>query len=178
VEMSASGRSGRNNPSTTVGSSQTSPPSSKAAKRTQRHQAFVGRIKKPTKPAKPLKRRRPGKQLTTSLSGLAEALPDAKSTSASQKPDAVEQDPAAPGGMRIRNASLKSRPGAQKKRAALETLERDWFAKNLASMSAKPRAPTESVADGSQQSERNRVWTALRDHVAANLQRIQHAKKT
>ena len=151
------------------------PLKTKIAKRKERHDSFVNRIAKRATPAKPLKRRRPGNKLAASLSGLVDALPDAESASKTGISDAIELGGS--GAVRIRNTSLKSRAGAQKKRAALENIEREWFAKNMASMvtvekPSEPAATPNDVGDPGQ-----RKWSALKDHIAANLERTRDAQK-
>lgn len=160
----------------------------KAARRTQRHQEFVSRIAKrsTTKRAKPRKRSRPSKSLTANLSSLVDVLPDGESTAASsgkavtvsaRNGDAIELGQN-DGAVRIHNATLKSRPGAQKKRAALEKVERDWFAKNLVTMvnmhSRNDKVTNQPEGESNQQQHRavGDNWTALKAHIANNLRQI------
>jgi hypothetical protein len=95
---------------------------SKKDKLTIKRSAFVSRIEKAHK--KPLKRRRPNKKLKTTLEGLADALPDVE--------DLVQgkQDG------KIKMKSLKSKPGAMKRKEKLERGERERFGKNMAQIMA------------------------------------------
>jgi Ribosome biogenesis protein SLX9 len=114
-------------PSTSFHSDNVAEPSfinSKKDRRTIKHSAFVSRIEKAHK--KPLKRRRPNKKLVTTLEGLADALPDVE--------DLVNGTGTGGKGGRKGPAakSLKSKPGAMKRKEKLERGERERFGKNLA----------------------------------------------
>jgi hypothetical protein len=103
---------------------------SKKDKRRMKHSLLVSKITKSATP-KP-RRRRPNKKLVTTLESLADALPlddDQPSASiAGRRPqDQVNI---------IKRKSIKSRPGAMKRREKLERGERDRFAKNMAQMTA------------------------------------------
>lgn len=94
---------------------------SKRDKRTIKSSAFLNRIEKAH--TKPLKRRRPNKKLVTTLESLADALPDVEElVKGKERLDA--------GKMQMQ--SLKSRPGARKRKEKVERLERERFAKNMA----------------------------------------------
>ncbi|KAH7417387.1 ribosome biogenesis protein SLX9-domain-containing protein [Cadophora sp. MPI-SDFR-AT-0126] len=101
---------------------------SKKDKRVIKHSSFINRIEKAYK--KPLKRRRPSKKLVTTLESLADALPDVEEL-------VKENDRAASGGARggsgkMAMKSLKSKPGARKRKEKLERMERERFGKNMA----------------------------------------------
>ncbi|KAI0383967.1 ribosome biogenesis protein SLX9-domain-containing protein [Hypomontagnella monticulosa] len=102
---------------------------SKRDKRAIKHASFVSRIEKAGE-RKPLKRRRPGKKLVTNLDSLAAALPD------------LLEDGETEEGLRqlregkTRHRSLKSRPGALKKKERVVRGEVRRFGANLARLSA------------------------------------------
>ena len=150
----------------------------KVAKRVQKHNALVSRIQKNFSTATPQKRRRPSKKLATNLKSLIDALPaDVDDTEdGAGNGDAVTLTTY--GGVRVRNKSLKSRPGAQKRRAQLEALEKEWFNRNMAAMAgvgasgslskreagaAAPTAPPTGV---------HSRWTSLKQHVLGNLEKM------
>ncbi|CZR51020.1 uncharacterized protein PAC_00895 [Phialocephala subalpina] len=93
---------------------------SKKDKRTIKHSAFVNRIEKAQHKA--LKRRRPNKKLTTTMEGLADALPDVE--------ELVKGKIAGEG--KIKMKSLRSKPGALKRKEKLERVERERFGRNMA----------------------------------------------
>lgn len=138
----------------------------KEDKRRMKHSSLISRIEKSSLKVK--KRRRPSKKLITNLESLANALPDAI---------IVGNEATVVGDARIRPKSLKSKPGAMRKKEKLEKLEMDRFSKNLAQMAHVPgplrsSAPSaeilqvEACSRGS--SER---WAALRNHIQSTLGR-------
>lgn len=128
--------------------------STKKDKRTIKHSAFVNRIEKANK--KPLKRRRPSKKLVTTLESLADALPDAGEA------ETIIGD------AKIKHKSLKSRPGATKRREKLEKMERERFGKNMAQLTAGNPATTGNE-DTQKQATANR-WAALRGFISQTLE--------
>ncbi|KUJ22685.1 uncharacterized protein LY89DRAFT_664483 [Mollisia scopiformis] len=103
---------------------------SKKDKRTIKHSAFVNRIEKAHR--QPLKRRRPNKKLKTTMEGLADALPDV---------EALIQGKINGEG-KIKMKSLRSKPGALKRKEKLERVERERFGKNMAQiMGVKEQVP-------------------------------------
>ncbi|KAL8730994.1 MAG: hypothetical protein Q9181_004459 [Wetmoreana brouardii] len=107
---------------------------SKKDKRMIKHSALISRIEKFQSQSK--KRRRPSKKLVTNLESLVKALPDAPS----RKDEAPTETPIA----RIRHRSLKSQPGAMKKRDKIIRIEKERFNQNMAQLAAMRR----SGADG------------------------------
>lgn len=99
----------------------------------------MSRIEKAHK--KPLKRRRPNKKLVTTLEGLADALPDVE--------DLVNGTGSGGKGGRKGPAakSLKSKPGAMKRKEKLERGERERFGKNLAVIMGSRVAVEENIQD-------------------------------
>ncbi|PVH85787.1 hypothetical protein DL98DRAFT_545946 [Cadophora sp. DSE1049] len=115
---------------------------SKKDKRVIKHSSFLNRIEKAHK--KPLKRRRPSKKLVTTLESLADALPDVE--------DLVkENDRATSGGRggsgKMTMKSLKSKPGARKRKEKLERMERERFGKNMAVILAGGKEEEEKVPE-------------------------------
>lgn len=126
---------------------------SKKDKRTIKHSAFVNRIEKAQK--KPLKRRRPSKKLVTTLESLADALPDT---------DDAEHTV---GDAKIKHKSMKSRPGATKRREKLEKLERERFGKNMAQLTAGSVGKQGEEAQKTATASR---WAALRGFISQTLE--------
>jgi hypothetical protein len=139
----------------------------KKDKRTIKHSTFLNRIEKGNKKA--LKRRRPSKKLVTTLESLADALPDMDMEGGAE---GVEID-----GAKIRHKSMKSRPGALKRREKLERMERERFSKNMAQMAAgSVAAPT--VGDGTPQSGTASRWAALRGFISQTMEVKPEFEKT
>jgi len=126
-------------------------PSSKKDKRTIKHSAFVSRIEKSS--SKVQKRRRPNNKLVANLESLADALPGL---------EAVGDGEVVLSHAKIQKKSLKSRPGAMKKKERLEMMEKDRFNRNLAQM-----AMTSGTAGSSSTADR---WAALKNHVQTNME--------
>lgn len=124
-------------------------PTTKADKRRIKHSSFLSRIEKPKK-SQAKKIRRPSKKLVTTLESLADALPDA---------DAEFETSNA----RIKQRSLKSSPGAMKKKAKLEAGEKERFQQNLAQLA---KGGTEGPENGT-----SAKWAALRAHINATIDR-------
>ena len=128
-----------------------------------KHSALISRIEKSKAPSK--KRRRPSKKLVTTLESLADALPDTTDNASGAT---------AIGDMKIRHKSLKSRPGAMKKKEALIRREKERFNKNMAQMAALPAAADAmanddgAVKSGSASGNR---WAVLRDFIQQNTER-------
>lgn len=126
--------------------------------------------------AKP-RRRRPNKKLITTLDALADALPDnddevSGSAMAGSRPeDQINV---------IKRKSLKSKPGAMKRREKLDKSERDRFAKNMAQLA--PSGTTElGASDQTKANHSNPLasqqppstsqrWAALRGFISQTLE--------
>ncbi|ORY16632.1 ribosome biogenesis protein SLX9-domain-containing protein [Clohesyomyces aquaticus] len=137
-------------------------PSSKKDKRTIRHSSFVSRIEKSSSKTK--RRRRPDKKLVANLESLAHALPDLG--------DDGENGEVVIGQAKIQRKSLKSRPGATKRKAKLEKAEKDRFNKNLAQLAGSTNgagADATSIADR---------WAALKNHVQSTAEKKPEFIKT
>jgi hypothetical protein len=77
----------------------------------------------------------------------------------------------------IQRKSMKSRPGALKRREKVDQGERERFAKNLAEMNGKRVDPGESSitpADGQQAHNR---WAALREFISQTMERKPEMKE-
>jgi hypothetical protein len=122
--------------------------SSKKDKQKIKHSSFVSKIEKPSSSTK--KRRRPNKKLVANLESLADALSGIEDDGGEGNGDVVV------GQAKIQRKSLKSRPGAMKRKEKLEKMERDRFNANLAQM-----ASANSGADR---------WAALKSHVKSTVE--------
>jgi Ribosome biogenesis protein SLX9 len=144
---------------------------SKKDKRRIKHAQLLSKISKPT--AKP-KRRRLSKKLVTTLDSLADALPDDVDLPHFQ--NAAGPQPEQQVNI-IKRKSLKSRPGALKRRQKLDNEERERFVKNMAQMTAS-KLSTESggttttvVGQQPPTSYTSQRWAALRGFIAQTLER-------
>ena len=134
---------------------------SKKDKRIIKHSALLSRIQKPK--ATPKKRRRPSKKLVTNLELLADALPVASNT---------KSEEAIVGDAKIRHRSLKSRPGAQKRKEKQAVVEKDRFNKNMAQMMAPAPSQLSPPTAGSEEyrsASRNK-WAALRGFIQHTME--------
>ena len=132
-------------------------PSSKKDKRTIKHSVFVNKIEKASSKSK--KRRRPNKKLVATLESLADALPEMD--------DGKEQNKSVVGQARVRHKSLKSRPGAMKRKEKLGKMERERFGMNLAQMVGSTQAQVH-VSDNSAVGSR---WAALKTFVESTAEK-------
>jgi Ribosome biogenesis protein SLX9 len=143
-------------------------PTSKRHKRHIKHAQLVSKIVKQNTKSK---RRRPSKKLVASLDSLADALPDNENRSkvAGKRPEDQVNI--------IKRKSLRSRPGALKRKQKLDNDERARFARNMAQMAnVKETTGTPDEADGGAQraSSSNGVscrWAALRSFIAQTLEK-------
>ncbi|CAF9908293.1 MAG: hypothetical protein ALECFALPRED_004372 [Alectoria fallacina] len=110
-------------------------PPSKRQKRISKHATLLTRITKSLPSSKRPKRRRPSKKLVTSLDSLAAALPAPTAHTADDADDEEAWEGIADG-VKMKHKSLKSRPGAGKKKEKLVAMERERFARNLAAMAS------------------------------------------
>ncbi|KAK5064231.1 hypothetical protein LTR84_000064 [Exophiala bonariae] len=149
--------------------------SSKKDKRRIKHAQLMHKITKSstTKP----RRRRPNKKLITTLDALADALPDdddetsGTATAGSRPQDQINV---------IKRKSLKSKPGAMKRREKLDKSERDRFAKNMAQLTpastkdaggVNNNNATSSTQPASQSApSTSQRWAALRSFISQTLE--------
>jgi Ribosome biogenesis protein SLX9 len=96
--------------------------SSKKDKRIIKHSTFISKIQKTHK--KPLKRRRPSKKLVTTLESLADALPELN-TETNGNIEQLREG-------KVRHRSLKSKPGALKRKEMIVKGEMERFGVSMA----------------------------------------------
>lgn len=119
------------------------------------------------------RRRRPNKKLITTLDALADALPnneDETSGTATAGPRPEDQINV------IKRKSLKSKPGAMKRREKLDKSERDRFAKNMAQLAPSTAKESDGVnIPKTPQSNQpapstSQRWAALRGFISQTLE--------
>ncbi|KAL9125912.1 MAG: hypothetical protein Q9217_004947 [Psora testacea] len=122
----------------------------RALKRASKHATLLSRLQETAPASKITKRRRPGNKLITNLEGLADALPEdvgeagmmGKGARRKDGGDGMEDEGVMRNGMKIKHKSLRSRPGAGKKKEKLVALERERFARNIALMATRAINPS------------------------------------
>lgn len=174
-------------PAITTQTSATNPSlNTKAGKRAQKHDALISRIEKAQK--KPLKRRRPNKKLNTALEGLADALPDLEDNDDDEWEGIDDdEDMGESGGMlgelskmvRVRKPqqqqkmklkTLKTRPGAMKRKQKLEDQEKERFGKNLASMNVQAPVAANAASAQAEAGATGNRWAALRGFIGQTME--------
>ncbi|KAI4275227.1 MAG: hypothetical protein LQ337_003366 [Flavoplaca oasis] len=136
----------------------------KKDKRIIKRSALISRIEKSKD--QPRKRRRPSKKLVADLESLAAALPDAP-----PREDQVTEK----GIVRIKHRSLKSKPGAMKKKEKIISMEKNRFDRNMAQLAtiqnstAEPIDTMQGTAVGTDGQSRNK-WAALRSHIQQTME--------
>ncbi|PQE31085.1 ribosome biogenesis SLX9-domain-containing protein [Rutstroemia sp. NJR-2017a WRK4] len=144
---------------------------SKKDKRIIKHSALVNRIEKAH--SKPLKRRRPNKKLVTTLESLADALPDFEGEGL----DKISRGESG----KIKQKSMKSRPGATKRREKLEAMERERFGKNMAQLVGSSESKTEAMATSDENkapvSGTSSRWAALRGFISQTMEQKEEFRK-
>ncbi|KIV77974.1 hypothetical protein PV11_09746 [Exophiala sideris] len=149
-------------------------PASKKDKRRIKHEQLLNKVTKSF--SKKPRRRRPDKKLVATLDSLADALPTGDD----------DHDTTAPGpaGQRaqdqvniINRTSMKSKPGALKRREKLDKGERDRFAKNMAQLAAPRKVDgvdKENKGDGKSVTRAvpstTERWAALRGFISQTLE--------
>jgi len=101
------------------------------------------------------KRRRPSKKLVTTLESLADALPEIAVSGPSYEKASGKQSSL---------VSLKSKPGARKKKERLDREERVRFGKNMAFMTQAATTP-----EGQNGTVTSNRWATLRQHIAKSI---------
>ena len=131
-----------------------------------KHSSLISRIEKTN--TKPTKRRRPSKKLITNLESLANALPVVEGT---------EEEGTVIGDVRFRHKSLKSRPGAMKKKEKLEKMEKERFGRNMAQMAALPLVePSLAVVSAANtDADNSKRWAALRGYIQHSIDPMKRA---
>lgn len=125
------------------------------------------------------RRRRPNKKLVTTLHALADALPSAEDESNGKGASTVAGGNPEEQVNIIKRKSMKSRPGAMKRREKLDKGERDRFAKNMAQLAA-PKPNTEAGKENSEDMDTAAAqsavpstsdrWAALRGFISQTLE--------
>ncbi|KAK3941128.1 ribosome biogenesis protein SLX9-domain-containing protein [Diplogelasinospora grovesii] len=105
-----------------------------------KHTSFVSKITKARSANKITKRRRPSKKLVTTLESLEDALGDIQEQIATE--DAEQLANGQPG--KVKHRSLKTRPGALKRKEKLVRTEMERFNKSLAQLSSIPPQQTQN----------------------------------
>jgi hypothetical protein len=139
---------------------------SKKDKRHIKHAQLLSRISKHE--VKP-KRRRPNKKLVATLDSLADALPESEDEQATSKVAGERPDQQI---NVIKRNSLKSKPGALKRRQKLDNEERARFAKNMAQMACISSSNSQTNNSmQSKQSQQPSRWAALRGFISQTLEK-------
>ncbi|EGO51955.1 hypothetical protein NEUTE1DRAFT_89802 [Neurospora tetrasperma FGSC 2508] len=171
---------------------------SKKDKRTIKHNAFVSRIAK-TVPgssgsgsSRKLKRRRPSKKLVTTLESLGDVLGEISNEIREDQESGKTMDAQQEAMGRVRHKSLKTRPGALKRKEKVVKTEMDRFGRSLAQLAtvkepaaaaAAAAAPameveqqqqqptqTQGAQATTQQPATTNRWAALRGFISATME--------
>jgi hypothetical protein len=94
----------------------------------------------------------------STLESLADALPE------------MEPMPAAQGEAKIKHKSLRSRPGAMKRREKLEKMERERFGKNMAQLVEKKEGEAGEVVTATERRSGKGGWAALRGFISQTME--------
>ncbi|KAI5795088.1 ribosome biogenesis protein SLX9-domain-containing protein [Geopyxis carbonaria] len=151
----------------------------KKANRQARHASFVSRIEKSSAPAaapSARSRRRAAAsaatKLVTSLDALAAALP-ADATSSINVVSQSSKSKAVTVGIGAGKKTVKSRPGAMKRKEKLVRSECERFGKNLAIIQSSAAAQKEAVAGDGQvvrAGAGGNTWAMLRGFIGATME--------
>ncbi len=158
-------------------------PTNKKDKRHIKHSNLITRVTKSSASsaeAQRNKRRRQKKQLVTNLESLADALPEDGKGATAMGEGGRSRGAALRAQANvniIQRKSMKSRPGAMKRREKVDKGERERFAKNLAEMSGRRTQGTgeNSAKPGGGQQAHGR-WAALRGFIAQTMEQTPELK--
>ncbi|KAK3904522.1 ribosome biogenesis protein SLX9-domain-containing protein [Staphylotrichum tortipilum] len=164
--------------------------SSKHDKQLIKHSTFLSRVAKSSSKSttKTLKRRRPNKKLVATLSSLGDALDDIRAELDEQEAsgDVMDAEQARQG--KVRHKSLKSRPGALKRKERLVKGEMARFGQSLAQLAnvsvASSTAEAGAIGGGGAavgeegkmeveaqaQTATSSRWAALRGFISATME--------
>lgn len=161
---------------------------SKKDKRTIKHNAFVSRIAK-TAPGsgKIKKRRRPSKKLVTSLESLGDVLGEISDEIREDQESGKTMDKMQEAMGRVRHKSLKTRPGALKRKEKVVKTEMDRFGRSLAQLATvkepavaaapapmmeveKQTTQTQTAQTTTPQPATTNRWAALRGFISATME--------
>ncbi|ROT41109.1 hypothetical protein SODALDRAFT_330820 [Sodiomyces alkalinus F11] len=150
--------------------------STKRDKRIIKHSVLLSKVQKSaatTSSSSNLKRRRPNKKLVATLESLADALPELNEAELSR-----------PAEGKIRHKSLRSRPGALKRKERLVRGEMARFGASMAALAALPESKTATTTTSTSgmdvENEDGKPsttpapsttgrWAALRRHIASTM---------
>lgn len=132
----------------------------KIDKRFTKRSALISRIEKSNTPSK--KRRRPSKKLITDLESLANALPEI--------PNNPEKEGVA-ASSKIKYKSLKSKPGAMKKKELLVNMEKERFNRNMAALQQGKDSITSRGEVNDDAGRSKEKWAALREFIQQNMEK-------
>lgn len=136
--------------------------STKRDKRLIRRSTLISRIEKSKAKPSSQKRRRASKKLVTNLESLADALPDI--------PESRNGEIGLDGTTIIRHKSLKSRPGAAKKKERLIAMERERFDKNMAQMMQSCQEEKDSTVVSDGKGVGRSKWAAIRGFIQQTME--------
>ncbi|KAK0751763.1 ribosome biogenesis protein SLX9-domain-containing protein [Schizothecium vesticola] len=150
----------------------------KRDKRLIKSSSFASRIAKTSSTTKK-KRSRPSKSLVASLDSLGDALDSITADLAASGHAPMDREQAAQG--RVRHRSLRSRPGALKRKERVVKAEMERFGRSLANMSAAGEQQQQSTAQGEQgetqtqgapaaPSSTSSRWAALRGQISQTME--------
>ncbi|KAK3355438.1 ribosome biogenesis protein SLX9-domain-containing protein [Neurospora tetraspora] len=167
---------------------------SKKDKRTIKHNAFVSRIAK-TAPGsgRKLKRRRPSKKLVTTLESLGDVLGEISDEIREDQESGKTMDKMQEAMGRVRHKSLKTRPGALKRKEKVVKTEMDRFGRSLAQLATvkgpataattpameveqqkttqtQGQATQRATTQQQQQPATTNRWAALRGFISATME--------
>ncbi|KAL8768310.1 MAG: hypothetical protein Q9209_005449 [Squamulea sp. 1 TL-2023] len=136
----------------------------KKDKRIIKRSALISRIEKSK--TQPKKRRRPSKKLVADLESLAAALPDAPP---------MDEQAIDTGIARMRHPSLKSKPGAMKRKEKINSMEKARFNQSMAQMAVvqgcavgEADASRDNAAGTGGQSRTK--WAVLRSYIQQSME--------
>ncbi|KAL2161675.1 hypothetical protein VTH06DRAFT_8237 [Thermothelomyces fergusii] len=150
--------------------------------------AFLARIAKSSEKSAGTKkkRRRPSKKLVTTLESLGDALDDIQAEMKEKEADGSMMDAEQARQGKVRHKSLKTRPGALKRKEKLLKGEIDRFKKNLAQLAnISAAAPATSAPEERMDTEQGKEqgaetttqatstpnrWAALRGFISATME--------
>lgn len=148
--------------------------STKKDKRIMKHSGFVSKISARPGGAKVLKRRRPNKKLVATMESLADALPELNNEADGNVEQLREG--------KVRHKSLRSRPGALKRKEKVVKGEMARFGASMAAL-AKTGETEAPVAAGGMEIEEDRGeaaaapapstsnrWALLRKHISSTME--------
>lgn len=139
--------------------------STKRDKRIIKRSTLLSRIEKSKAKPSSQKRRRASKKLVTNLESLADALPDI--------PESRNGETGLSDATIIRHKSLKSRPGAMKKKELWISMEKERFNKNMAQLMQSYHGKEEekdstTISDGKEGGRSK--WAAIRGFIQQTME--------